>query len=514
MISRIITLLLLITSFTWSQSVPESYTHTWWVDGYPYAYHANNQRRPLRVIQTNQYALVLNTETLEIPHLGIIRGNQSYLAAGEDTNHAWKRLPAAKLQIMLTLGGKTYRAVGGSRSYHPQARHQGPRMIESGRHWQRHDIWKLQMLAHGDSTPELLNVTLETAGWSDSLAFNVSIDEANLDGTLSVALHSQGASWISSQPVKGGKGYAALNLTVRGRQFKQVNTLQQRDIQITSPHTDLLSYSPEYQAHRFDIAPIPVQQRTKKHNTRDHLRLLPFTVKNTGQSDTLTKVVFDFPRGSKIKYRHHFPITGVSAILCDAEGRPTGIPLQQSKNWHTDKEHKDVPHDNMWFRAFARIPTPAGSSTTYQVKFVHGMWGTLPAASHAQLSLIGWGVNQLWEQSALGCWGETFCYEPTRAHRDSMITDIRPFFAKRPKQRPWSWTSNVGGGDFFRFERPDGTRIQTQQIRLPTFRLVPASQRPTTRRSWERRKPSTVSTPNSLVPMIWPVLPIASSFSY
>ncbi len=35
----------------------------------------------------------------------------------------------------------------------------------------------------------------------------------------------------------------------------------------------------------------------------------------------------------------------------------------------------------------------------------YGRWGGVPAASHAQLSLIGWGWNQLWEEAAIGSWG-------------------------------------------------------------------------------------------------------------
>ena len=53
-------------------------------------------------------------------------------------------------------------------------------------------------------------------------------------------------------------------------------------------------------------------------------------------------------------------------------------------------------------------------------------WGGVPAASHAQLCLIGWGWNQRWDQAAIGSWGESICYEPEGIQVRCMIDDVRP----------------------------------------------------------------------------------------
>lgn len=55
---------------------------------------------------------------------------------------------------------------------------------------------------------------------------------------------------------------------------------------------------------------------------------------------------------------------------------------------------------------------PAGQTVQLEYTSVNALWGGVPAASHAQLCLVGWGSNQLWEESAIGAWGETICYEP------------------------------------------------------------------------------------------------------
>jgi hypothetical protein len=79
----------------------------------------------------------------------------------------------------------------------------------------------------------------------------------------------------------------------------------------------------------------------------------------------------------------------------------------------------------------------------------YARYGGVPAASHAQLSLIGWGHNQFWEQCAIGSFGESICYEPGRVQRRCCIDDIRPLMTlPSPDAKPYGWAGNCGGGDF------------------------------------------------------------------
>ena len=47
--------------------------------------------------------------------------------------------------------------------------------------------------------------------------------------------------------------------------------------------------------------------------------------------------------------------------------------------------------------------------------FAHSKWGEAHAAAHTQLSLIGWGRNQQWDESSLGSFGESVTYDPDLA---------------------------------------------------------------------------------------------------
>ena len=136
-------------------------------------------------------------------------------------------------------------------------------------------------------------------------------------------------------------------------------------------------------------------------------------------------------------------IVGGSPMLRDVNGEPTGLPIQVSKNWH------DEPALN--FYHFYTQPTlEAGSSTTLELTIASSMWGDVFAASHAQLSLIGYGQSGgHWDESAIGANGESITYDPDMNLRRAMIDDVRPLLVEARNQ--WDWTGNVGGGEFIRY---------------------------------------------------------------
>ena len=137
-----------------------------------------------------------------------------------------------------------------------------------------------------------------------------------------------------------------------------------------------------------------------------------------------------------------FPITGMSPVLRDTEGWPLGLPVQISKNWHTTP---------VWFHGLTLMEIPPAVPLEFEFDLAYGFWGGVPPVSHAQLCLVGYGGNQLWDQMAIGSFGESITYDPDVNLGRSMVDDIRPLMVwgmgKTPKQQ-WSWTHNVGGCDF------------------------------------------------------------------
>jgi hypothetical protein len=167
-------------------------------------------------------------------------------------------------------------------------------------------------------------------------------------------------------------------------------------------------------------------------NTMERVRV---AVDNTGTAPATVRLNFAKAGGS-------FPVTGMSPVLRDTEGWPLGLPVQVSKNWHTTP---------CWFHGLTMLDAAPNAPLDFEFDLAYGFWGGVPAVSHAQLCLVGYGGNQLWDEMAIGSFGESITYDPDVNLTRSMVDDIRPLMVwgmgKTPKTQ-WSWTHNVGGCDF------------------------------------------------------------------
>lgn len=116
------------------------------------------------------------------------------------------------------------------------------------------------------------------------------------------------------------------------------------------------------------------------------------------------------------------------------------------------------PYAGQWLHGFTQVRLPAKGTADLELVLAYGHWGGVAAASHAQLCLLGWGSNQLWDESAMGSWGESICYEPDCVQAKAAILDVRPLMVtSMGGGKPFQWTRNVGGGDFFRLFGSDGS---------------------------------------------------------
>jgi len=83
------------------------------------------------------------------------------------------------------------------------------------------------------------------------------------------------------------------------------------------------------------------------------------------------------------------------------------------------------------------------------LRIVYGFYGQVPSASHAQLSLVGYGGNGRWDQLAIGAWGETYCMDMDMSCVDVAVTDVRMLMARNgEKGAQWKWTDAGWGGDW------------------------------------------------------------------
>jgi hypothetical protein len=500
----------------------EDYTHTWWAEGFP----AHTPSAPWqRVVQTGYYAFALDTDTLRIPHFGPVPGGAGYLAAARADNRPWQELPPAELALSIAAGGKTYRATVGGK----WTQFTGPRLVESGRFLQRADVTDLVFTAD-DGTALDVEARFETVAWPDRLALILAARprepwrEAAMEirlttpkGTLAARWKlSEGKTWSSpdwqevalaldpvafeaveptssalQEPACDDNALGQLEFTLqRAKQAGAESNTLKRELQqqarcgaassIDVAAAELPDGAPrpvDYDAargwHRVDLDGIvpTVPPGDGRQRQNDAIERVKLRLSNPTDHEQPARLLFR-KTGGGIRQRIGSPITGMSAVLRDPEGSPTGIPVQLSKNWHQRPE--GGVYAGTWFHGFSQVRLPPRSDVELELTIVYGHWGGVPAASHAQLCLIGWGSNQLWDQSALGAWGESICYEPDQAQARAAILDVRPLMVRSMHaDQPWHWTHNVGGGDYFRLFDPEGRRVPHARMRTAYRRHGP-----------------------------------------
>lgn len=224
--------------------------------------------------------------------------------------------------------------------------------------------------------------------------------------------------------------------------------------------------------HRINLDGIePVLPAGMQGPSHDSVERVTLSLSNPDETAQVARLMFEKSSRGIVR-RVGSAITGVSAMLRDENGLPTGIPVQLSKNWHND--YRGGTYSGVWFHGISQVHLPPKSDLTLELTIAYGRWGGVPAASHSQLSLIGWGGNQLWDQSALGSWGESICYNPEQTQAHCTITDVRPIMVtSKGKEAEWGWTNNVGGGDFFRNFDTDGNRVPHSSMQTVYHRQGP-----------------------------------------
>ncbi|NNM30486.1 MAG: hypothetical protein HKO57_13270, partial [Akkermansiaceae bacterium] len=126
----------------------EDRTSMWWRDGFPTVVEGAAWRR---CVETGHYWFMLDTDSLTIPRLGPVT-----VPLG--------KLPGAELELKIVVDGTAYRCRTGAE----HTRFGGPRLVESGRFFQRADVTDLLFTAD-DGAHLNVEARFETLAWPDRL---------------------------------------------------------------------------------------------------------------------------------------------------------------------------------------------------------------------------------------------------------------------------------------------------------------------------------------------------------
>ncbi|MCC7373837.1 MAG: hypothetical protein IT581_04210 [Verrucomicrobiales bacterium] len=444
-----------IESLPPSRCVPGSSDQTflWWVNGW---IDAAPREPALLGIQAGHLVAYLDPWTANLKRLEVVQKPIAYEAPHllllDPVVSAGKEVTPG-LRLSVKSGDRTFHCVRAA-TQRKDWMNFPVRIIESGRWVQRFDILQLEFEdAAGQRLPA--EGRLEVVAWPDRLHFRLEVTTPAGAAAVqpSIALATQAPPRIHTQlnqdvgpNTSGATAVATLTLGTDASPSESGGGVE---VEVEDPSAGKplpVIHDPGRGWYRVELPTRPGSIADQP----DRQDRYPVRLVNASAREQTIRLLFDDPTGTP-------SITGVTPLLFDAKGEPVGIPVQTSKNWHRQTDRR-LLYEGPWFHAFTQVRLPPRSQSDLEFRLIWARWGGVPAASHAQLCLVGWGWNQLWDQAAIGSWGESICYEPDAIQMRCRIDDIRPMMVTgMSKEHPkWSWTHNVGGGDFLVYEDADG----------------------------------------------------------
>ena len=432
----VVSLVLLLfgpAAFTSGESLREaSFTALWWVNGPPsYLSMRGPAPSPVLCLRSGEIGVLIDTKSLRILHGGRFGAESPKDATMEAGTGPLLALPPLDLKIAVIQSGRTFSCLG--RGPAPKDEFFQPiRFVETGRFFQRVAIAGLEFAAE-DGTKLPLAGTLEIALWPDRLALTAEMEDRNTPGESELSIMAAGRRVSTSL---GDSRRVTLPLFVPDAEPPLAHV--EADPALTT------SFDPALGCHVLRLPEQPWTNTKGTYYPEEHLDRLDrwnLKLRNDSERESVARLMFIQEK--------NLPITGFTPMLCDPDGAPTGVPVQISKNWHQRPDKGRLEHEGPWFHGCAFVRLPPRSRRDLRFQMAYARYGGVPAASHAQLSLIGWGHNQFWDQAAIGGFGESICYEPGRVQRRCFIDDMRPLLTLPVAGgKPWGWAENCGGGDF------------------------------------------------------------------
>jgi len=256
--------------------------------------------------------------------------------------------------------------------------------------------------------------------------------------------YGQRLLWLPGKMSEGVLQIVPLGLNKPDATLRRLLAAERRpaSISLSSPGAPDAKPAATYDAlHGWYSLPVPPPATKPRQPPADSLHTLRVKIDNASRLPQRVRLrcAMDYP----------CPITGTCPIVRDADGFPIGLPVQISKNWH----------GMVYLHAHTVVAMPPQSRANFEIVFAYEEWGGKPAASHAQLCLVGWDSDpgrrsnneirtQVWEEMALGCRGEHICYDPDICQRRSFVDDMRALLIIDMQGGDRGFSSNVGGADF------------------------------------------------------------------
>ncbi|WP_156817148.1 hypothetical protein [Rubritalea marina] len=394
------------------------------------------EANPDVIIQTGYYSLRFDCDDVQLTGFDAVSGSDYMSALTEDVT----TFSPADMDLSVTVDGVVYTCVSGDVR---DGYNLNVRLVEAGQYLQRFDH---QGLVFEDDQGNQLGAygRIEICAWPERVTFTLDFRDVNGDPVVtgitdtSIDIVSPNGTQFSASATENHVSLGVMPQFNVQIGVQSPSVFVNDAINVSDNSALDVSFDEVLGAVKIDLAN---EKYFRWPADIDQVDEFEIEVTNPVGGPITIPLVFDEGQVGAI--------TGTSMVLLDDVnyGAPLGQPVQISKNWHWIADQPMI-HDGSWLRGSTVLTLDANETKRFRLKVVRGNWGAQPAASHAHLSLIGWGGNWKWDESALGGWGESMCFDPTQSLGGAFLSDIRPSFTTSMSGGTHNWTDSSGGGNF------------------------------------------------------------------
>lgn len=448
----------------WSMPEKADEIHLSWINGPPQMQvfrsidlHLEGFREEAAdlALRSEKWGMVLDPRRLTVERLTLSAAKDP-IADTLNFSALPKHWSPCELDLQAEINGQVYRPVGGPLPSLQEDYNYSPiHIVESGPWFQHVAIYDLDLVAT-DGSKLAAKSWLEVRAWGDRCIFEWFVKPVRKD-VVELSIGFKSSALHVDQQAKAKATHVRLGLSFTESRVQPIAAQKEVSIQAVAKNDYTLSAPTVAYSEVADAWEIMIPKQN--WDTDSPAAYNQAYLDRQSRFDLKLKNLSSQPQDLSLRFIHDYhPISGFVPMLLDAKGKQTGIPIQNSKNWHS-LPNEPYPYEGTWINQTTRLTLEPHSEVDLQYAVVHALWQGVPASSAAQLSLVGWGYNGFWTQMALGSWGETLCIQPGRTMRRAFITDVRPFEMLSTNGLEYDWTTNVGGGDIAKIVGADGQYI-------------------------------------------------------
>ena len=420
-----------------------NYSHSF----YPNGFRRSREDRTatslpdLVAFETPRFGFIVNVADLSHIKIGIFESNDLTYLDCLERRERMQQLVDESLTIQVIVNATAYRIVSCESAKRAKQGEEMPfnsglKLWEAGKIVQHYEL--MGLILEDDSMTALQGTfSLDIIVWPDCIVFTLYLTPPEDETWDSTSVAMQLMNWDVKKDFEGDWTNEQKSVSLTCNIDPEYRKSLRENISfsvVLEDHQVNVMYSDKFNAY---MATLPKMTRRFLAGYTDIREYDDFSVTLTNSSNEIVYA----PLIQFISVPAN--ITGMAPMICSTDGVPTGIPIQLSKNWH-DSNLMDYAY------LFTFLPVLPESTVEYIIRVAYGFYGNIPSASHAQLSLVGYGqYTGRWEQLAIGCFGETFCMDPETSIAVTTITDVRGLMLRNGLDAlKWRWTTCGNGGDW------------------------------------------------------------------